>query len=101
MSDGKMWEIEDGFFSGGVAELVCGVDEAGRGPLAGPVYAAAVILPPHLGHPRSDGQQKADGQKAPGAVCQSFRSLGRSPTGIGFATREGNRRRSIFYRPRF
>src|SRR4051794_8624185 len=27
-------------------ELVCGVDEAGRGPLAGPVYAAAVILNP-------------------------------------------------------
>ncbi len=26
--------------------LVCGVDEAGRGPLAGPVFAAAVILPP-------------------------------------------------------
>ena len=26
--------------------LVCGVDEAGRGPLAGPVVAAAVILPP-------------------------------------------------------
>lgn len=26
---------------------VCGVDEAGRGPLAGPVYAAAVILPPN------------------------------------------------------
>lgn len=26
--------------------LVCGVDEAGRGPLAGPVYAAAVILSP-------------------------------------------------------
>ena len=29
--------------------LVCGVDEAGRGPLAGPVYAAAVILSPE--HP--------------------------------------------------
>lgn len=27
-------------------ELTCGVDEAGRGPLAGPVYAAAVILDP-------------------------------------------------------
>lgn len=27
--------------------LICGVDEAGRGPLAGPVYAAAVILDPH------------------------------------------------------
>lgn len=25
--------------------VICGVDEAGRGPLAGPVYAAAVILP--------------------------------------------------------
>jgi ribonuclease HII len=28
------------------AELVCGVDEAGRGPLAGPVIAAAVVLDP-------------------------------------------------------
>ena len=28
---------------------VCGVDEAGRGPLAGPVYAAAVILDPEKG----------------------------------------------------
>lgn len=28
------------------ATLICGVDEAGRGPLAGPVYAAAVILNP-------------------------------------------------------
>jgi ribonuclease HII len=27
-------------------DIVCGVDEAGRGPLAGPVYAAAVILDP-------------------------------------------------------
>lgn len=30
----------------GTASLLCGVDEAGRGPLAGPVYAAAVILDP-------------------------------------------------------
>jgi len=30
------------------ANYLCGVDEAGRGPLAGPVYAAAVILPPGL-----------------------------------------------------
>lgn len=33
------------------ATLVCGVDEAGRGPLAGPVVAAAVILPPGPGIP--------------------------------------------------
>jgi ribonuclease HII len=31
----------------GRAVLVCGVDEAGRGPLAGPVYAAAVVLDPN------------------------------------------------------
>lgn len=30
-------------------KIVCGVDEAGRGPLAGPVFAAAVILPDDLG----------------------------------------------------
>ena len=29
-----------------IDDIVCGVDEAGRGPLAGPVYAAAVILDP-------------------------------------------------------
>ena len=36
-----MWEIENGLNVG----VICGVDEAGRGPLAGPVCAAAVILP--------------------------------------------------------
>jgi len=29
---------------GTAGRLICGVDEAGRGPLAGPVFAAAVIL---------------------------------------------------------
>lgn len=28
--------------------LICGIDEAGRGPLAGPVFAAAVIFPPDI-----------------------------------------------------
>lgn len=37
-------EIEDALRAEGF-EIVCGVDEAGRGPLAGPVCAAAVILP--------------------------------------------------------
>ncbi|KAF1027840.1 MAG: Ribonuclease HII [Burkholderia plantarii] len=37
---------QSGFDFEAPGEIVCGVDEAGRGPLAGPVYAAAVILDP-------------------------------------------------------
>ena len=40
-----LWEIERELHAEGIG-LICGVDEAGRGPLAGPVCAAAVILPP-------------------------------------------------------
>ena len=47
MSNINMWEIEEQFYAEGV-KVICGVDEAGRGPLAGPVCAAAVILPEHL-----------------------------------------------------
>ena len=43
----SLWTIEKELFNSGVTSI-CGVDEAGRGPLAGPVYAAAVILPPYL-----------------------------------------------------
>ena len=39
-----LWRYEREAFAEGFA-VVCGVDEAGRGPLAGPVCAAAVILP--------------------------------------------------------
>ena len=45
-----MWSIEDEFYAQGI-QVICGVDEAGRGPLAGPVCAAAVILPAHLDLP--------------------------------------------------
>lgn len=44
MSELDMWQIEQSFFDQGF-RVICGVDEAGRGPLAGPVCAAAVILP--------------------------------------------------------
>ena len=44
MSEIDMWQIEKSHFDKGI-KLICGVDEAGRGPLAGPVCAAAVILP--------------------------------------------------------
>ena len=40
----ELWSIENAIYDSGVSPL-CGVDEAGRGPLAGPVCAAAVILP--------------------------------------------------------
>lgn len=43
----ELWKFEHSAFEEGYS-LVCGVDEAGRGPLAGPVCAAAVILPPDL-----------------------------------------------------
>jgi len=42
-----MWQIENEKIASGF-KYIAGVDEAGRGPLAGPVYAAAVILPPGL-----------------------------------------------------
>ncbi|MDR0862947.1 MAG: ribonuclease HII [Oscillospiraceae bacterium] len=38
------WQTENALFDEGWS-IICGVDEAGRGPLAGPVFAAAVILP--------------------------------------------------------
>lgn len=41
-----LWQIERELMEQG-AEILCGCDEAGAGPLAGPVYAAAVILPPY------------------------------------------------------
>lgn len=44
MTRPEFWLVEEGYFAQGY-QLICGVDEAGVGPLAGPVYAAAVILP--------------------------------------------------------
>ena len=41
------YEFENQYHAEGY-NVICGVDEAGRGPLAGPVYAAAVILPDGL-----------------------------------------------------
>lgn len=52
-----LWELENSIYdnSGGP---VCGADEAGRGPLAGPVYAAAVILPRGLVIPGLNDSKK-------------------------------------------
>jgi len=45
-----LWRIERELRADGL-ESICGVDEAGRGPLAGPVFAAAVALPPDVDLP--------------------------------------------------
>ena len=52
-----MWEIENGLYDQGY-QLICGVDEAGRGPLAGPVCAAAVILPKNVDIPGLNDSKK-------------------------------------------
>ena len=57
MSEKNMWQIEDSYYAQGIS-TICGIDEAGRGPLAGPVCAAAVILPPHLDIPGLDDSKK-------------------------------------------
>lgn len=57
MTNENMWEIEDSYYAEGI-KIICGVDEAGRGPLAGPVCAAAVILPEHLELPGLNDSKK-------------------------------------------
>ena len=53
----EMWAIEQSHFDKGI-QLICGVDEAGRGPLAGPVCAAAVILPKNIDIPGLNDSKK-------------------------------------------
>ena len=62
MSNINMWEIEEDLMAQGIA-AICGVDEAGRGPLAGPVCAAAVILPEHLEIPGLNDSKKLTDKK--------------------------------------
>ena len=62
MSEVNMWEIENSLYSNGF-KVICGVDEAGRGPLAGPVCAAAVILPKGLVIPGLTDSKKLTDKK--------------------------------------
>ncbi len=52
-----MMSYERSLFAAGV-QYIAGVDEAGRGPLAGPVVAAAVILPPDFFLPEVDDSKR-------------------------------------------
>ena len=62
MSENPMWQIEDSYLENGY-KYICGVDEAGRGPLAGPVCAAAVILPPYAEIPGLNDSKKLSDKK--------------------------------------
>lgn len=83
MTSATMWEIEDGFYDQGLG-IICGVDEVGRGPLAGPVCAAAVILPKHLEIPGlTDSKKLSDKRRR-----ELFPEIQRQALayGIGFAS---------------
>lgn len=69
----------------GCAGPVAGVDEAGRGPLAGPVVAAAVILDRERVPDGIDDSKKLDGKRRE-RLCAEIRSV--AIVGVGIATVE-------------
>ncbi len=75
--------IENSVYEEGF-ECVCGVDEAGRGPLAGPVCAAAVILPRNLLIPGLDDSKKLS-EKSRERLYEAIVSQAEA-YGIAFAT---------------
>ena len=85
MSEINLWAIEDACKEEGY-RLICGVDEAGRGPLAGPVCAAAVILPEHLEIPGLNDSKKLSDKRR----RELFPIIQESALayGIGFASPE-------------
>ena len=81
----ELWTLENEIYAGGV-KLMCGVDEAGRGPLAGPVCAAAVILPQNCEIQGLNDSKKLTEKKREAlfdVICASAVSYG-----IAFATVE-------------
>lgn len=67
-------EHEDRLRAGGV-ELVAGIDEAGRGPLAGPVVAAAVVLPAGFRHGRLNDSKKLSPERRRGIYAELTQNL--------------------------
>ncbi|MBQ3261851.1 MAG: ribonuclease HII [Oscillospiraceae bacterium] len=62
MTQLSLWDYENELIAAGRGPI-CGVDEAGRGPLAGPVCAAAVMLPPGLEIPGLNDSKKLTEKK--------------------------------------
>lgn len=81
----ELWELENEIYDSGLG-LICGVDEAGRGPLAGPVCAAAVILPRNAEISGLNDSKKLSEKKREelfGIICDTAISYG-----IAFASVE-------------
>ena len=81
----ELWTLENEIYDEGIA-LLCGVDEAGRGPLAGPVCAAAVILPQNCEIEGLNDSKKLTEKKREAlfdVICAAAVSYG-----IAFATAE-------------
>ncbi len=73
-----LWTMEQELYDSGVT-LLCGADEAGRGPLAGPVYAAAVILPRGLEIPGLNDSKKLSEKRREALfdqICEKAISFG-------------------------
>lgn len=62
------WDRELALYGG--AETVCGCDEAGRGPLAGPVVAAAVVLAPGTEISGLDDSKKLSARRREELFCE-------------------------------
>lgn len=85
METPNLWEIENSLHDKGF-NVICGVDEAGRGPLAGPVCAAAVILPRDSDIPGLNDSKKLSDKKRRvlyDQICKEAVAYG-----IAFATQE-------------
>ena len=81
MAEIDRWALERACWARGIA-LVCGCDEAGAGPLAGAVYAGAVILPPECsieGLNDSKQVRSEDREAIAGEVREPWRWPGRWP----------------------
>ena len=87
-----LWTLENEIYGEGYT-LICGVDEAGRGPLAGPVCAAAVILPRGLVIEGLDDSKKLSEKKRE-ALFDPIREQAIA-YGLAFATVEEIEQRNI------
>lgn len=82
-------ELEQTYWDRGLG-FIAGVDEAGRGPLAGPVLAAAVVLPPGVAIRGVDDSKKLNAERR----AELYEAIRQQAVGIGVAgasTREVDR----------